>query len=61
LKSINITETYEKKLVVGEQLLILSSIRNKIELNWETTYMNAKYIPGKWFQGKVVNKKRPEK
>jgi hypothetical protein len=61
MKSINITERYEKKQVVGEQLLVLSSIRNELELNWETTYMNAKYNPGKWFQGKVVNKKRPEK
>jgi hypothetical protein len=29
LKSITITGRYEKKQVVGEQLLILSSIRNK--------------------------------
>ncbi len=32
-----------------------------MELNWETTYMNAKYNPGKWFQGKVVNKKMTRK
>jgi hypothetical protein len=38
--------------------LILSSIRNEIQENWETTYMNAKYNPGKWFQGKEgINKK----
>ncbi len=36
---------------------ILSSIRNEIQQNWYNTYMNAKYIPGSVFQGKVVNKK----
>ncbi len=60
LKRMNITGKYEKK-VGGEQLLILSSIRNEIQENWETTYMNAKYNPGKWFQGKLVNKKKTRK
>jgi hypothetical protein len=50
-----------EKKVEGEQLSILSSIRNEIQENWDTTYMNAKYNPGSWFQGKVVNKRRPEK
>jgi hypothetical protein len=51
-----------KKQVEGEQFLILSSIRNEIQDIWETTYMNAKYNPGKWFQGKlVVNKKKTRK
>ena len=61
LKSMNITGRYEKKKVEGEQLSILSSIRNEIQENWETTYMNAKYNSGKWFQGKVVNKKKTRK
>jgi hypothetical protein len=46
LKSMNITGRYKKKKVEGEQLLILSSIRNEIQENWDTTYMNAKYNPG---------------
>jgi hypothetical protein len=46
LKSMNITGRYEKKKVEGEQLSILSSIRNEIKENWDTTYMNAKYDPG---------------
>ncbi len=50
-----------KKQVEGEQLSILSSIRNEIQENWETTYMNVKYNPGKWFQGKLVNKKKTKK
>jgi hypothetical protein len=33
LKSINITGRYKKKQVVGEQLTILSSIRNEIQEN----------------------------
>ncbi len=61
LKSINITERYEKIQVVGEKLLLLSSIRNEIKLNWETTYMNAKYDPGKCFQIVLVTKKNTEK
>jgi hypothetical protein len=61
LKRMNITGRYEKKQVEGEQLSILSSIRNKIQENWETTYMNAKYNPGNWFQGKLVNKKKTRK
>ncbi len=60
LKSMNITGNYEKK-VKGEQLSILSSIRNEIKENWDTTYMNAKYDPGSWFQGKLVNKKKTKK
>ncbi len=52
LKSMNITGRYEKKKVEGEQLSILSSIRNEIQENWDNTYMNAKYNPGLWFQGK---------
>jgi hypothetical protein len=58
LKCMNITGRYKKKQVEGEQLSILSSIRNEIQENWETTYVNAKYNPGKWFQGKLVNKKK---
>jgi hypothetical protein len=33
----------------------------KSKKNWETTYMNAKYNPGKWFQGKEVIKKNTRK
>ncbi len=51
----------QEKKVEGEQLSILSSIRNEIQENWDTTYMNAKYNPGSWFQGKVVNKKKTRK
>ena len=40
---------------------MLSSIRNEIQENWETTYMNAKYNPDKWFQGKEVIKKKTRK
>ncbi len=40
---------------------ILSSIRNEIQENWDTIYMNAKYNPGSWFQEKVVNKKKTRK
>ncbi len=61
LKCMNITRRYEKKKVEGEQLSILSSIRNDIQENWDNTYMNAKYNPGSWFQGKVVNKKKTRK
>ncbi len=42
LKGMNITGRYEKKQVEGEQWLILSSIRNEIQENWETTYMNVR-------------------
>jgi hypothetical protein len=49
------------KKVEGKQLSILSIIRNEIQENWDNTYMNAKYNPGSVFQGKVVNKRRPEK
>ncbi len=51
----------QEKKVEGEQLSILSSIRNEIQQNWENTYMNAKYNPGSVFQGKVVNKKKTKK
>ncbi len=61
LKRMNITGRYKKKQVEGEQLSILSGIRNEIQENWKTTYMNAKYNPGKWFQGKLVNKKKTRK
>jgi hypothetical protein len=61
LKRMNITGRYKKKQVERKQLLILSSIRNEIQENWETTYMNVKYNPGKWFQGKLVNKKKTRK
>ncbi len=61
LKHMNITGRYMKKQFEGEQLSILSSIRNEIQENWETTYMNAKYNPGKWFQGKQVNKQKTRK
>jgi hypothetical protein len=57
----NITGRYKKKKAEGEQLSILSSIRNEIQENWETTYMNAKYNQGKWFQEKVVNKRKTRK
>jgi hypothetical protein len=50
-----------EKKVEGDQLSILSSIRNEIQENWDNTYMNAKYNPGLWFQGKVVNKKKTRK
>jgi hypothetical protein len=42
LKCMNQTGTCEKKQVEGEQLSFLSSIRNKIQQNWDNTYMNAK-------------------
>ncbi len=61
LKCMNITRKYEKKQVEGEQLSILSSIRNEIQQNWDNTYMNVKYNPGSVFQGKVVNKKKTRK
>jgi hypothetical protein len=48
------------KKVKGEQLLILSSIRNEIQEN-QNTCMNAKYNPGPVFQGKLVNKKKTRK
>jgi hypothetical protein len=57
----NITGRYKKKQVKGEQLLILSSITNEIQENWDNTYMNAKYNTGSVFQGKVVNKKKTRK
>jgi hypothetical protein len=43
----------QEKKVQGEQLSILSSIRNEIQENWDNTYMNAKYTPGSVFQGNV--------
>jgi hypothetical protein len=52
LKSMNITGRYKRKKVEGEQLSILSSIRNELQENWDHTYMNAKYNSGSWFQGK---------
>jgi hypothetical protein len=61
LKSMNITGRYKKEKVEGEQLSILSRIRNEIKENWETTYMNAKYNPGKWSQVKQVIKKKTRK
>ncbi len=57
----NITGRYEEKKVEREQLSILSNIRNEIQENWDNTYMTAKYNPGLWFQGKVVNKKKTRK
>ncbi len=45
LKCMNITGRQEKKKVEGEELSILSSIRNEIQHNWDNTYMNAKYNP----------------
>ena len=60
LKCMNITGRYKKK-VEGEQLSILSSIRNEIQENWDNTYMNAKYNPGKVFQGVIENKKKTRK
>jgi hypothetical protein len=61
LGRLNIHGRYEKKKVEGEQLLVLSSIRNEIQENWDTTYTNAKYNPGSWFQGKLGNKKKTRK
>jgi hypothetical protein len=61
LKSMSITGRYKKKKVEGKQLSILSSIRNDTQDNWENTYMNVKYNPGLWFQGKVANKKKTRK
>ncbi len=61
LKRMNIIGRYKKKQVGGEQLSVLSCIRNEIQGNWETTYMNAKYNPGKWFQGKLANKRTTRK
>jgi hypothetical protein len=52
---------YKKKKVEGKQLSSLSSIRNEIQENWDTTYMNAKYNPGSWFQGKVEKQKEDQK
>ena len=56
LTSMSITGRYEKEKVEGEQLSILSSIRNEIQENGDTTCMNAKYNPGSWFQGKGLTK-----
>jgi hypothetical protein len=50
-----------RKKVEGEQLSILSRIRNEIQENWDNTYMNAKYNPGSMFQGKVVKKMKTRK
>jgi hypothetical protein len=49
------------KKVEGEQLSILSSIRNEIQENWDNIYMNAKYNPESVFQGKVLNEKKTRK
>ncbi len=56
-----ITGRYKKKKIEGEQLSILSSIRNEIQENWDNIYMNAKYNPGSVFQGIIVNKKKTRK
>jgi hypothetical protein len=61
LKFMNITGRYKKNKVEGEQLSILSSIIDEIQLNWDNTYMNAKSNPGSVLQGKVVNKKQTSK
>jgi hypothetical protein len=61
LKNMNITGRYKKNKVIGEKLSILSSIRDEIQENWEPTYINVKYNPGKWFQGKEVIKKKTRK
>jgi hypothetical protein len=42
LKSMNITGRYKKKKIEGEQLSILSSIRNEIQECWDNTYINVK-------------------
>jgi hypothetical protein len=47
-----------EKKIEGEELSILSSIRNEIQENCDNTYMNAKYNPGSVFQGVIVNKKK---
>jgi hypothetical protein len=49
------------KKIKGELLLILRSIRNEIQENWDNTYMNAKYNPGSVIQGIIVNKKKTRK
>jgi hypothetical protein len=50
-----------EKKVEGKQLSILSSTRNEIQENWNITYMNVKYNPGKAFQGVIVNKMKTRK
>ncbi len=47
-----------KQKIEGKQLLILKSIRNEIQENWDNTYMDAKCNPGSMFQGNIVNKKK---
>jgi hypothetical protein len=51
----------QEKKFEGEQLSILSSIRNEIQDNWDNTYMNAKFNPGSVFEGVIVNKKKARK
>jgi hypothetical protein len=57
----NKTGRSKKKMIEGEQLSILKSIRNEIQKNWDNTYMNAKYNPRSVFQGKIANKKKTRK
>ncbi len=61
VKCMNITGKYKKNKVEGEQLSILSSIRNKIKENQDTTYMNAKYNQDHGFKENLVNKKKTRK
>jgi hypothetical protein len=61
LKCMNINGRYEKKVIEGEQLSILSSIRNEIQEYWDNTYMNVKYNPGSVFQVVIVSKKKTRK
>jgi hypothetical protein len=56
----NKTRRSEKK-IEGKQLSILKSISNKIKENWYETYMDAKYNPGRMFQGEKVDKKKTRK
>ncbi len=50
-----------KRMNITGQLSILCNIRDEIQENWDSTYMNAKYNPGKWFQGKKGIKKKTRK
>ncbi len=61
LKCMNKTRRYEKKKFEGEQLSILSSIKNEIQEIWDNTYMNVKCNPESVFQGLIVNKKKTRK
>ena len=61
LKSMNKAGRFEKKNIEGEQLSILSNIRNETQENWDNTYMNVKYNPESVFQGVIVNRNKTKK